>query len=94
MNIVPEDVLKQKRLQKTIGNAPADPVVNLILARVGGAKDNGPWLDWESMTDNEREAHMAGFWRGVAFHREQYGKEQAQWREILSAYLWWWGDLE
>ncbi|NMB11235.1 MAG: hypothetical protein GX977_03000 [Firmicutes bacterium] len=92
MNIIPNDVLRQKRLQKTISNTTTDPVIELIAARLRDTTDRR-LVDWESMTSEQQELYAAAFWDAVPVIRQLLQQELVQWQEMLNAYLWWRGDL-
>lgn len=93
MNIIPEDVFKQRRIRRIIENSPADPVINLILARIEGAEDRDLSVEWESLTAGQQELYVKGFWDGLPILKRILLEELKQWQPILEAYLWWRGDL-
>ena len=92
MNIVPSDVLRRKRLQKTVSNTTADPVIELVESRLKDTTDRRP-ADWEGMTSEQQDWYAAGFWDAVPVIRQLLQQELVQWQEILNAYIWWRGDV-
>ncbi|MGI6035705.1 MAG: hypothetical protein ACOYCE_07890 [Limnochordia bacterium] len=93
MNVIPDEVLRQRRLRKIVDNAYADPVTCLIWARMRDVEDSGPRVKWESMTADQRECYEAGFWDALPVLRRFFQKEEEQWLQLLEAYMWLRGDV-
>jgi hypothetical protein len=77
MNVISNDVLKQKRLKRIMGKDYENPALRLILERLEDVglvedMDEGRPVEWANLeTERERKIAMTYFWKGSAFHREQ-----------------------
>lgn len=87
MNIVPDDVLKEKRLKKLMGDDyHTKPALRSILSRLEGVQrvedmDSGRPVEWATLeSERERKIAMTYFWQGFDY-AEKYRKIEQDLRQ-------------
>jgi len=89
MAIIPENRLREKRLQKLMGeDYYRNPALRLVLSKLEGVQrvedaDGGRSVEWKDLkTERERKIAVTYFWDGFEFAEEYRKMEEALRGEI------------